>query len=151
MLGAGDVNVYGPLSVNQIKALLNSYGPIMVGIYANSAFMRYASGVFTGCPSNAANFLNHAVLLVGYNDTEQSWLLKNQWDKDWGEQGYIRVWYFRDCGLSYLLGNIEFTSYFSNPSVTIEQPQLLVINQNNAEIGMSLILSALLLIILINL
>jgi len=56
----------------------------MVGIYANDQFMRYRSGVFRGCPINSASLVNHAVLLVGYNDQNRYWLLKNQYSESWG-------------------------------------------------------------------
>lgn len=32
---------------------------------------------------------NHAVLLIGYTETE--WIIKNQWGTDWGVDGYIYV------------------------------------------------------------
>lgn len=35
--------------------------------------------------------VNHAVLLVGYTDDGKSWIVKNQWGADWGEDGYIYV------------------------------------------------------------
>ena len=87
----------------------------MVGVYANSQFLAYKSGIFSGCPTSSSYLINHAVLLVGYNDTEGSWLIKNSWDNNWGEGGYMRLSYSRDCGLSSLLGNIKFTSFNANP------------------------------------
>lgn len=80
--------------------------------------------MYSGCPTNSANFINHAVLLVGYNDSTSSWLIKNQWGADWGESGYIRLSYTFDCGLKSLLGNIQFTSYNANPSVTVSSSLL---------------------------
>ena len=56
----------------------------MVGLSADYAFTRYSKGVYTGCPADASKSLNHAVLLVGYDDSTQSWLIKNQWGSNWG-------------------------------------------------------------------
>lgn len=56
----------------------------MVAFYANNAFMRYSSGIFTGCPSYSAYYTNHIVLLVGYNDAKRYWLIKNQYGSYWG-------------------------------------------------------------------
>ena len=36
---------------------------------------------------------DHAVALVGWDDSNNAWLLKNSWDVDWGEQGYMWIAY----------------------------------------------------------
>lgn len=105
-IGKGAVKVYGGLSRTQIKTLLVNKGPLMIGVYANQAFLDYSSGVFTGCPVDAGNYINHAILLVGYDDSSSSWLVKNQWGSGWGESGYMRLSYSRDCGMSSLLANL---------------------------------------------
>ncbi len=33
----------------------------------------------------------HAILIVGWNDLEQSWIVKNSWGPFWGESGYFRI------------------------------------------------------------
>ena len=47
------------------------------------------------------NTLNHAVLLVGYTETE--WIIKNSWGTGYGENGYIYVSRDRDynCGIGF--------------------------------------------------
>jgi aminopeptidase C len=95
----------------------------MVGIYA-SRFTQYSGGVFSGCPSYSALYLNHAVLLVGYNDATSSWLIKNSWGTDWGESGYIRVSYTYDCGLCAIVGVVEFSSVNADPRVTFSSSPL---------------------------
>ena len=92
-LGTGSVNLYAPLftsggyTVAQIKQVLVTDGPQMIGMYANAAFNSYSSGTFTGCPSNAEHFINHAILLIGWTNT--GWICKNQWGTTWGNAGYI--------------------------------------------------------------
>jgi C1A family cysteine protease len=66
-------------------------GPISVAIDAESDFQFYAAGVFssTTCSSQ---FLDHAVLAVGYGETESGTryiMVKNSWGADWGMDGYI--------------------------------------------------------------
>lgn len=56
----------------------------MIGVYADSGWMQYVGGVYSGCPLDSSNKINHAVLLVGYDDTTSSWLIKNQWGTSWG-------------------------------------------------------------------
>ncbi len=35
----------------------------------------------------------HAMLIVGYDDADGTWLIRNSWGADWGEGGYARVPY----------------------------------------------------------
>merc|ERR1712032_1528513 len=51
----------------------------------------YFGGVVTADTCSAQ--LDHCVHLVGYkNDGADSyWIVKNSWDTDWGESGYIRL------------------------------------------------------------
>lgn len=64
-------------------------GPVSIAIAASSRdFMFYKSGIFTG---QCAPRLDHAVVLVGYNDAERSYRIKNSWGSTWGEKGYARM------------------------------------------------------------
>jgi hypothetical protein len=47
------------------------------------------------CPST--NYLNHAVLLVGYNSTH--WFIKNSWGTTWGDNGFAYINKINDCGI----------------------------------------------------
>ncbi|XP_058757850.1 zingipain-2-like [Vicia villosa] len=65
--------------------------PISVGIKVGSEFQSYKEGIYSG---TCGTSFNHAVTAVGYGVTEDGtkyWLIKNQWGKDWGEGGYMRV------------------------------------------------------------
>jgi len=90
----------------------------MVGIYANTPFTMYSGGTFTGCPSNAATYINHAVVLYGW-DSNGNWLIKNQWGTSWGNSGYMTLSSTLDCGISQLLGYISVANPNSNPQVTM--------------------------------
>lgn len=39
------------------------------------------------------NQLDHAILLVGWDDATSSWVLRNSWGSSWGESGYMRIKY----------------------------------------------------------
>jgi C1A family cysteine protease len=46
----------------------------------------YAHGIFDDCN----DFIDHAVLLVGYK-SGTGWKLKNSWGSNWGEDGYAWI------------------------------------------------------------
>lgn len=87
--GYVDPNVEIP-SVDALKGALCSYGPIAVAVAATAPFQAYTSGVFNE-GSNAT--INHAVTLVGWDDSLQAWRIKNSWGTAWGEAGYMWIAY----------------------------------------------------------
>ncbi len=109
-LGAGTVNLYtSGLTAIQIKTLLYTYGPLMIGLYANSPFLSYSGGVFTGCPANSASYINHAIVLYGW-DSNGNWLVRNQWGSSWGISGNMILSSANDCGMSTLIGFVSVAS-----------------------------------------
>ncbi|XP_072102836.1 cathepsin L.1 [Mobula birostris] len=87
---------YGFINVQSGSELLLKYavamnGPVSVAIDAShSSFRFYSSGIYDEkmCSSD---FLDHAVLAVGYGTLEGTdyWLVKNSWGTYWGDDGYI--------------------------------------------------------------
>lgn len=76
----------GSPTVNQIKSAIFTLGPVAATVYAN--FASYRGGVFNQC---VAGTENHMVVIVGWNDLDNSWIVRNSWGKSWGEDGYIRI------------------------------------------------------------
>jgi len=86
---------YVTLPSNQylpLIAAVASIGPIAISVDASS-WSHYESGVFDGCNQDKPD-IDHAVQLVGYG-TDPSlgdyWLVRNSWNPNWGENGYIRL------------------------------------------------------------
>lgn len=77
-------------TVNQLKAALCEHGALAIALRATSAFQGYTSGVFN---QNDTGPVNHAVTLVGWDDTKQAWRIKNSWGTGWGESGYMWIKY----------------------------------------------------------
>lgn len=77
-------------TVPELKAALVRHGPLVVLIRYDKCLENYKSGVF-----NEKNFgeVNHAVLLVGWDDEKEAWLIKNSWGEDWGEKGLAWIKY----------------------------------------------------------
>ncbi len=76
-----------------MKQALINYGPLVVAIYSYNDFTRYKGGIYT---PKVKTHHGHVVTIVGYNDTERCWIIKNSAGTDWGEQGYARVSYDAD-------------------------------------------------------
>jgi cathepsin L len=71
-------------SVAELKQALCEYGPLSVSVNATPAFQAYTSGVFNEGNNTSTN---HAVLLIGWDDSKGAWLIKNSWGTGWGETG----------------------------------------------------------------
>ncbi|MFO7566720.1 MAG: C1 family peptidase [Enhygromyxa sp.] len=77
-------------AVSDIKASMCKYGPLTVAVAATPAFIAYSGGTFDE-KSNVT--INHAVTLVGWDDSRNAWLLRNSWGTNWGEDGYMWIDY----------------------------------------------------------
>ncbi|KAI5447807.1 hypothetical protein KIW84_015308 [Lathyrus oleraceus] len=90
---AAQITSFVDVPANDEQQLLQAVAqqPVSVGIGIGDEFQSYREGVYSG---TCRTPLNHAVTAVGYGVTEDGtkyWLIKNQWGKDWGEGGYMRV------------------------------------------------------------
>lgn len=72
-------------TVQQLKKALVDHGPIVTPIHYDECLAAYRGGVFN---ENDAGLINHVVLLIGWDDDQQAWLVKNSWGEEWGEKGY---------------------------------------------------------------
>lgn len=80
----------GVPSVGAIKAALCAHGPLAVAVMATPAFQAYTGGVLNEGPMTS---FNHAVTIVGWDDSKHAWLVKNSWSTGWGIDGYIWIAY----------------------------------------------------------
>ena len=96
LIATGFVNGEWP-SVANIKTALATYGPVSVSIYATPLLQSF--GGPNGDPNevfneqNNGNGTNHAILIIGWSDAKQAWLIKNSWGTDWGVNGFGWVHY----------------------------------------------------------
>jgi cathepsin L len=61
---------------------------------ATPLFQNYTGGVFYETASDYNNpTSNHAVMIVGWDDSKNAWLMRNSWDTQWGEKGYAWIDY----------------------------------------------------------
>lgn len=77
------------------------------GIYKYDGFSAYAGG--------------HEVSVIGYNDIDGYWVIKNSWGTGWGEYGFAKVGYGQVGLMSGVSGNIigfSFVPYSPSPTVS---------------------------------
>jgi C1A family cysteine protease len=84
-------------SAAKVKEALKK-GPLVTTLRVYEDFMVYSSGIYKSVSNKAVG--GHAVSLVGFNDEERYWIVRNSWGPDWGEQGFIRVSYDDKSGIA---------------------------------------------------
>jgi cathepsin L len=83
----------GDPTVDALKRAIQAHGPIVVAIATTHLFDVYTSGVFNELP-NDTSCTNHAVVIIGWDDSKHAWHIKNSWGKCcWGEHGFGWVAY----------------------------------------------------------
>lgn len=80
-----------PHTVAGMKAALVKYGPLPTAFMVYEDLMHYKSGVYSYTTGKKLG--GHAVLLVGYDDANQCFIVKNSWNTGWGEAGFFRIAY----------------------------------------------------------
>ena len=84
-------------SAEKVKAALKN-GPLVTTMTVYSDFMTYAGGIYKHVTGNREG--GHAISLVGYNDLERYWVIRNSWGENWGEGGFARISYDDDSGIA---------------------------------------------------
>jgi len=72
-------------TVEQLKTALIEHGPLVAPIYYDNCLANYRGGVFN---EKDLGMINHVVLLIGWDDEKEAWLIKNSWGENWGEKGF---------------------------------------------------------------
>jgi len=97
--------------IDSIKAALIEYGPLVVCIRFSKDFFYYTGGIYM--PRWGGHGGGHVVTIVGYDDSDQCWIVKNSWGERWGEEGWFRMaydaemfadWYGPGTGIMYIDG-----------------------------------------------
>ncbi|XP_039042497.1 cathepsin B-like protease 2 isoform X2 [Hibiscus syriacus] len=75
-----------------IMAEIYKNGPVEVAFTVYEDFAHYKSGVYKHVTGGIMG--GHAVKLIGWgtsDDGEDYWLLANQWNRGWGDDGYFKI------------------------------------------------------------
>ncbi len=110
----------GPLDNDQLKRALLNYGAVYSTMYADMANYYLAGNYSYYCYNTGIRSANHAITIVGWNDSfnrscfspqppgDGAFIIKNSWGESWGEAGYFYISYY-DTKLGYD-ENAVFTS-----------------------------------------
>jgi C1A family cysteine protease/sugar lactone lactonase YvrE len=118
-------------TAREIKEALVAQGPIVLSMQVYEDFHAYTSGVYSHVSGNLDG--GHYVLLVGYDDTTQSFTVKNSWGTDWGETGFFRIAYSemssltkfcKDSYLWYYSPSYSTSSYWGSQGTGAGQLQM---------------------------
>jgi len=91
-MDSGNVGEYLKMaSVEEIKDGLCKHGVLSSAVFATRMFTAYAGGVFD--EHAKVSGVNHAINIVGWDDSKKSWLMRNSWGEQWGEKGYMWIEY----------------------------------------------------------
>ncbi|MFH1282159.1 MAG: C1 family peptidase [bacterium] len=88
-----------PNDQEAIKQRLILHGPLAASVYTSEGGGFGGMGYFDSnniyrCSNEPEDpYTNHVVVIVGYNDNSEYWIVKNSWGSSWGEEGYFKVGY----------------------------------------------------------
>ncbi len=105
--------------VDAIKQAIVDHGPVSAAVCVNTDFQGYTGGVFN--PTRPCRQINHAIVLVGWDDSKGAWLLRNSWGPDWGEDGYMWIAYGKSQ-VGYSANYVVYGSSTPTPTPTAPPP-----------------------------
>jgi len=91
-------------SARDMKEWLSTKGPLVACFTVYEDFYAYRSGVYRHVSGGLQG--GHCVCCIGYDDTQGSWICKNSWGTNWGEQGYFRIGY-GEVGIDAVMWAVE--------------------------------------------
>lgn len=84
----------GPELVGAIKLALQAQHPIVFGMTVDQDYMNVGSDGMVAMPkATRINSGGHCQVIVGYNDNQHRWIVRNSWGTYWGDKGYAYVPY----------------------------------------------------------
>ncbi len=78
-------------ATDEIKRAIIVYGSVVSTISFDNCILLYGGGIFNEEQNKINGRLrkgSHLVLIIGWDDEKQAWLVKNSYGKDWGENGF---------------------------------------------------------------
>ena len=89
-------------TVTMLKNALADTGPLVATMQVYEDFYYYGGGVYRHVSGRLVG--GHVILIVGWNDDDQAFIVKNSWGTRWGKDGYFEIAY-SELGRGSRLGN----------------------------------------------
>ena len=89
-------------NIESIKSSIIFNNPVMCGIFVNRTFMNLNKDNHLYNPANISDS-GHAVVIIGFDDAKQEFIMRNSWGTNWGDDGYFRMTYksFKKCSFDW--------------------------------------------------
>jgi Papain family cysteine protease/Bacterial Ig domain len=75
-----------------IKAMVAQNHPVIVGVVADNSFISAKAG-FIWKTFSGSGSLPHCIVICGYDDAKNAYLIMNSWGTGWGDAGYTWIDY----------------------------------------------------------
>ncbi|WP_164913405.1 C1 family peptidase [Sphingomonas sp. UV9] len=85
------VSSYTELTDFDARRRAVAQGPVVAGMEVYEDLASYVGGIYQQVAGTYRG--DHAVCIVGYDDADQCWIVRNSWGTGWGEGGYFRIAY----------------------------------------------------------
>lgn len=118
----------GRTKIDVIRKVLAQKKPVAIGLKINDYFMSLQQTDYWNPRLGKEPDLTHAMVIVGYDDAAECFILLNSWGRVWGQDGFIKVKY-RDIGeycrfafVVHFSKNADYSEPIIVTQTKIEQP-----------------------------
>ena len=98
-----DERGYVPSNKEAIKQYLVDTGPVAVAMGYGGAYGGHWDGDIYRCTRDVG--ANHAVVIVGYDESDDYWIVRNSWGPGWNGDGHFQV----GCGECSIENSVYYT------------------------------------------
>lgn len=74
-----------------IRSMIDQKHPVIIGLAGDNSFIAAKAGFIW--KTYSGGYIAHCVVICGYDDTKNAWLIMNSWGTAWGDAGYSYIDY----------------------------------------------------------